>query len=206
MKETVAGLTPHHRLHGVITRLLLEAAVGDWEAIRAREPQVEDAVEANLTTPCPGNVGALLLAALAMAHASEWPAVERLTTKAESIGMVGYVRSHAPKWLRLAIVRGDRDEIGRILATIESQMLTVDRAELVAAFLDALTTLDDRDRIEAEAPTWVRPNAFVAPFAVRALGVARRDRALLGEAVDRFTAMGLDWHARETERLLDAVD
>jgi hypothetical protein len=198
LEGMVAGLTPHHRLHGVNSRLHLEAVVGDWEASRRRLPQVEDAVEANLATPCPGNVGSLLLAALAMAHAQEWLAVERLTTKAESIRMVGYVRSHAPKWLRLAIVRQDHGEIHRILETIEPRMLTVDRPEMVAAVLDALATLDDRDRIEEEAPTWVRPNAYVAPFAIRALGVARRDRALLGEAEDRFTAMGLDWHAQET--------
>jgi hypothetical protein len=45
----------------------------------------------------------------------------------------------------------------------------------------------------------------VAPFAVRALGIARRDPRLLADAVSRFVAMGLGWHAKETETLLDTV-
>jgi hypothetical protein len=205
LERTVAGLTAHHHVHGVLTRLLLDAAVGDWEAIRRREGQVEDAVEGNLGTPCPGNVGSILLAALGQAYGGDWPAVERLTAKAESIGMVGYGRSHAPKWLRLAIVRQDRGEISRILGSIEAGWMAIHAAELVAAVLDGLVALHDRERIEAEAPRWIRPNVYVAPFAVRALAIARRDSRLLAEAVDRFKAMGLEWHAGETTRRFEAA-
>jgi hypothetical protein len=89
------------------------------------------------------------------------------------MGMVGYGRVYSAKWLRLAIVREDGDEILRILGSIDPGWLTVARPELVAAFLDGLAALEDRDRIEAEAPRWLLPNAYVAPFAVRALGIAR---------------------------------
>ena len=206
LEQTVAGLTVHHRLHGLESGLILDAAMGHWEAIRRRMRQIEDTVEANLATPCPGNVGSILLAAVAMAHDRDWAAVERLTTKAESIGMVGYGRTHAAKWLRLAIVRDDHDEIRRVLGTIEPRWLSIDRAELVAALLDGFVALDDRGRIEAEAPGWIRPDVYVAPFAVRALGMARRDPGLLAEAADRFTAMGLGWHAQETVTLRAAID
>lgn len=38
--------------------------------------------------------------------------------------------------------------------------------------------------------------------ALRALGIAREDRALLEQAAVRFEAMDCDWHAGETRRLL----
>jgi hypothetical protein len=199
LEETVVGLTSHHRVHGLATRLLFDAAIGDWVEIRALVPRAEDAVEANLTTPCPLNVGMLLVAALSLAYGDDWLEVSRLTAKAESIGMVGYGRAHAPKWLRLAIVRRDREEMRRVVDSIDPSWLTPGAYERWAAFLDGLAALGDRERIETEAPQWVRPNAYVAPFAVRALGVVRHDKGLLAEAVGRFEAMGLEWHARETE-------
>jgi len=198
LEETVAGLTPHHRVHGLVTRLRLEVAVADWEAVRGLTQRVEDAVEANLATPCPANVGALLLAALGSVYGGDDAAATRLVARAEAVGMVGYGRIHAAKWLRLALARHDREEIRRIVDTVEPRWLTPDAWELWAALFDALAALGERDRIEADTPQWVRPDAYVAPFAVRALGVARNDRVLLTDAVTRFEAMGLEWHARET--------
>lgn len=205
LAETVAGLTPHHRVHGLVTRLRLEVAVADWEAVRGLTQRVEDAVEANLTTPCPANVGVLLLAALGMVYRGDDDAATHLIAKAEAIGMVGYGRTHAAKWIRLALAREDREEVRRIVDTVEPPWLTSDAWELWAALFDALAALGERDRIEAQAPEWVRPDAYVAPFAVRALGVARNDRTLLTDAVARFEAMGLEWHARETRLALDRI-
>ena len=71
-----------------------------------------------------------------------------------------------------------------------------------AALLDALVALGDRERIEAEAPQWLRPGTYVEPFALKALGVAREDEHLLHEAAARFGAMDLQWHAGETRTLL----
>jgi hypothetical protein len=74
--------------------------------------------------------------------------------------------------------------------------------EPASTFLDALAALGDRERIEAEAPNWLQPGTFAEPFALRALGIARTDRALLEQALERFEAMGLTWHAGRTRRLL----
>jgi hypothetical protein len=70
-----------------------------------------------------------------------------------------------------------------------------------AARLDAFVALGDRCRIEEEAPALLRPNSYLEPFALRALGVARQDAELLGQALARFDAMGLDWHAGQTRAL-----
>ena len=74
--------------------------------------------------------------------------------------------------------------------------------EPVPTFLDALAALGDRDRIEAEAPTWLQQGTLAEPFALRALGIARGDRASLEQALERFEAMGLTWHAEQTRHLL----
>jgi hypothetical protein len=62
--------------------------------------------------------------------------------------------------------------------------------------------LGDHERIEAEAPKWLQAGTFGEPFALRALGIARGDRALLMQALERFEAMGLSWHAEQTRHLL----
>jgi hypothetical protein len=205
LEETVAGLTPHHRVHGLAMRLRMEAAVGDWATVRALTPRLEDWVEANLVTPCPFNVGLLILAAAAARHGDDAEADLRLVAKAESIGMVGYGQFHASRWLRLALARGDLGEAWRIIDAVEAPYLTPGNWELWAALFDGLAALGDRDRIEREAPGWIRPDAYVAPFAAKALGVVRKDADLMADAVARFEAMGMDWFAAETRRMA-AVD
>jgi hypothetical protein len=59
----------------------------------------------------------------------------------------------------------------------------------------------DTERIEAEASPWLNRDMFVTPFAVRALAFARRDEALLNDAVARFERMGLARHAQQTRAL-----
>lgn len=203
LEDTVEGLTPHHRVHGLGMRMRLEAAVGDWETIRGLTQRMEDAVEANLATPCPFNVGLLLFAARAALEGEGDAGAARLVAKADSLGMVGYLRFHSARWLSLAMARRDRDETRRLVDAVEPSWLTPGAWELWAALFDGLALLGDRERIEAEASEWVRPDAYVAPFAVRALGIVRADPTLLADAVSRFEAMGLDWHAEETRGLLD---
>jgi len=187
-------------------RMSLESAVGNWGAIQSLTKQTEDAVEANLLTPCPFNVGVLLIAALGMVHGGDDGSAKRLVAKAEAIGMVGYHDLHAARWLNLAVARADHGEARRIMGSIASKWLTPAAWELWAAVFDALAMLKERDRIESDAPVWVRPDAYVAPFAVRALGIARRDAALLIDALARFEAMGLDWHAHQTHLALNGLD
>jgi hypothetical protein len=52
------------------------------------------------------------------------------------------------------------------------------------------------------APAILRPETYLEPFALRALGFARADHGLIEQAVERFEAMGLDWHAAETRKLV----
>jgi hypothetical protein len=202
LEQTVTGLTPHHRVHGIGTRMLLESAVGNFEAVRGWTLDAEDASDANRATPCPMNVGMLLIAALAHLYGGDGATAGRLMSRAESTAMIGYGRVHAPKWLRLAIARQDRVEIRRVLDSIHPSWLTPAAWERATAVLDGLAALDDRERIEALAPQWLEQQTYVAPFAQRALGIARRDRHLLADAVARFEEMGLEWHARETRTTL----
>ena len=64
--------------------------------------------------------------------------------------------------------------------------------------------LRDREGVEAEAPPLLRPGSYLEPFAMRALGIVREDDDLVEQATARFEAMGLDWHAAETRRLVAA--
>ena len=210
LEETVASLTPHHRVHGLAIRLTLENAVGDWEAVRDLTHRTTEAVEANLATPCPFNVALLLTLAAGWAVAGDQAECGRLIARAEGIGMVGYGRMHAPHRLVLGLARHDHDEIRRVVESLEPSWLTPTPLGLFgwllwANLFDALAELDDRDRIEAEAPQWLRPDAYVAPFAVRALGIARRDATLLADAVARFEMMGLERHAQTTRARLERL-
>ena len=205
LEETVAGLTPHHRLHGVAMRMRLESGMGNWAGIQSLTEGTEAAVEANLATPCPFNVGVLLISALGMVHRGDEGSATRLVAKAKSIGMIGYHDLHAARWLNLAIARKDHGGVRRTVDSIQPEWLTPVAWELWAALFDGLAMLEERDRIEAEGPVWLRPDAYVAPFAVRALGIARRDAALLADAVNRFAAMGLDWHAQQTRVALNQL-
>ena len=56
--------------------------------------------------------------------------------------------------------------------------------------------------IEQVAPAILRPETYLEPFALRALGFARADDGLIEQAVERFEEMGLGWHAAETRKLL----
>jgi len=116
--------------------------------------------------------------------------------------MVGYDMFHASRWMRLALARGDLAETRRIIDSLDVAYLSGGNWDLWAALMDGLLALGDHARIEAEAPAWVRPDAYVAPFAVRALAVARGDRQLLTEAAERFERMGMGWDAEQTRNLV----
>ena len=109
-----------------------------------------------------------------------------------------------PALLRLALVRDDLDEARRLLAANPGPYAWSD-VEYDAARLDALAAVGDRGQVEAEAPRLLRAGGYGEPFALRALGHVRDDRALVETAAERFTAMGLEWHARETRARLTEV-
>jgi hypothetical protein len=72
----------------------------------------------------------------------------------------------------------------------------------MAAHLDGLAALGARERIEDEARRALRPGTYLEPFALRALGIVRQDRALIERAADRFESFGLGWHAARTRDTL----
>jgi hypothetical protein len=73
---------------------------------------------------------------------------------------------------------------------------------IYGTYLDALVALGEHEWIERDAPALATPGTTIEPFGLRALGAARGDDALLANADERFRALGLDWHAAQTERLL----
>jgi class 3 adenylate cyclase len=200
--ETAAGLTPHHRLHAASWRILLSSATGRWDEVRALAAEAERVADANLAaaTPCVSNVSILLNCAAASALAGDEDEARRLESKAQGIGMDGgrwYQGWFEPPQIRLALARHDLGVVAELVPPDFDW-----EWEPVSTFLDALAALGDRERIEADAPKWLQRGTFGEPFALRALGIARGDQALLRQALERFEAMELSWHADQTRRLL----
>ena len=197
-----AGLTPHHRLHAACWQILLASVTGRWEEVRAHAAEAERVVDVNLAaaTPCVSTVSILLNCATASALAGEEDESRRLESKAQGIGMEGnrwYQGWFEPPQIRLALARNQPGVVAE-LAPHEMDW----EWEPASTFLDALAALGDRERIETEAPKWLQAGTFAEPFALRALGIARSDRPLLKQALERFEAMELSWHAEQTRRLL----
>ena len=197
----VEGLTAHHRVHGVHMRLRVETLAGRWDAVRPLTSTAERAVEANATTPCPANIYTLLCCALASAHAGDATETRRLERQADALKIEGYDEYELLR-LRLAIVRDDLAELQRLVDSLAPVTFAPYVLDGPATLLDALVALGDDTRIESEAPGWLMPGTYVEPFALRALGAASNDAQLLCEATTRFAAMGLEWHAAETQKLL----
>ena len=200
--EVASRLTAHHRLHGVAIRLEVETLAGGWETIVALKKQTEEAVEANLDTPCVRNVLSELLVSAACAYLGDQDESRRLEERAETIGYEEWELPNVPR-LRVALARGNLDAVERLLAKVahpegETWFGLVTRSTR----LDALAALRDARGAEAEAPAFLRGPPYLQPFALRALGVVREDESLLEEALARFQAMRLDWHAAETKKLL----
>jgi hypothetical protein len=199
-----AELTPHHRLHGVGYGLLVDVIDGRWRSIRELAQRTEEAVAANEATPCSMNAWSLLVCATAHVHAADLEEARRLEQIAD---VVAESRSGGASRIGLALARGDLGAVAEHLPAEppapggrppwDVYFLTVR--------LDALAALRDRERLEIEAPLLLRPGTYFEPFALRALGVVREDGELLEQAVARFEAMELGWHARQTRALLTAL-
>jgi hypothetical protein len=210
LDEMVQGLTPHHRLHGMHGRLLIEMIAGRWDDLQVLTPQAKRAVDANSAAPCPSNASCLLYCALANLHCGHEVEAARLEAEADLQILDPYRSFYSGPKLRLALARDDLSTVERLVDSVDfntragRRVAGVDRVRLddgAAAFLDALISLGARERIESEAPHWVSSQTYVQPFALRALGMARGDDRLLDEARSRFRAIGLDWRADETLNL-----
>ncbi len=156
-------------------------------------------VEANKATPCPANATSLLYCAAAHVGVSR-DEVQRLEAQADAHRLEGFESHHQMGDLRLALARSDSGALRRLVDSLDTRVFASIRRD-PAAYLDALLVLGEDERIEAEAPELARPGMYVEPFALRALGLVRRDSDAIRQAVARFEAMGLDRHAAETSEL-----
>ena len=202
VEEINRRLSPHHRLHGVGQSLVLEELLGDWGAASRLQPRVEDAVAANIATPCVLNERALLVCALARAYLGDEEEACRLEREAGAHRMTGYGPLQDAPRVQLALHRNDLAAVESLLGEPGVRRATTYYLSSMATHLDALAALGDRERVEAEAGRLLQPNTYLEPFALRALGVVREDASLIERAAGRFEAHGLDWHAVRTRALL----
>jgi hypothetical protein len=199
-------LTSHHRVHAVTSRIEADARAGEWEVVRVLASRAEALVDSNAATPCVLNARALLVCAVASAYVDDESEAERLEQKAVGFGIEGYGPIIGEPRARLALLRGDDNGVAAFLA----QPLAVAGHSwhflaAMATRLDALADRGERERVEEEGAPLVRAGTYLEPFALRALGRIRGDRALLESAAAHFDEMGAPWHAGQTRKLLEVA-
>jgi len=192
------GLTPHHRLHAAGARLCVETLTGRWEVARALSARTEAAVEANLATPCPMNIGSLFWCALAAEIIGDEPDSKRLEKEAYATGMEGYAFATDGPRIWLALARGNLEEARRLVEGLEPEPLKPWSGEIRCALFDVLAVLGERKRVEEDAPDWITRGGYPAPFALRTLGLVREDEGLVERGAQGFDDLGLAWHAQRT--------
>jgi class 3 adenylate cyclase len=202
--ELSQKLSPHHELHGLSLQLEVEELAGGWERVVELTARTERAVSANLNTPCSRNARSLLVCAVGSAVVGDEQRAADLERAAEELGMEGYEFALESPRLRLAILRGNLQHVGEALEVAGSHNLSFGLAWR-AAHMDALAALRDRRRVEDDAPPLLQAGTYIEPFALRALGIVREDEALVSQASDRLRGMGLDWHAEQTNALIEAA-
>jgi class 3 adenylate cyclase len=198
----VEPLSDHHRVHGIAVLLEVEEASGGWDRILELADRTEMAVEANLATPCIRNARSLFVTALAAAYAGHDEVAGRYERRAEEVATEGYDFVLAAPRTWLALLRGQLDRVDRLEPVDLARGQTWYALPAAAARLDALAALKERRLVERDAPPLLRAGTYLEPFALRALGTVRDDEVLLEQAVDRFDAMGLRWHAEQSRKLL----
>lgn len=196
VSNIVQDLTPHNRLHAAAYAVEIEELTADWDRIHELEARVERAVDENRYTPCVRNARSLLVCALAEAARDDDERAQRFVKLASTLGIQGHDRELTAPRLRMALLHGDMAEAYRLVDAYGRPTLRFmfDMAG-ATAWLDAAAALGLREVLEKEAPVLVQPGTCIEPFALRALGIVRRDRELVDRADARFAALGLRWHA-----------
>jgi class 3 adenylate cyclase/tetratricopeptide (TPR) repeat protein len=200
LTETVARLTPHHRVHAVGLSVGIAGDMGRWAHICELTPRAEATIDANLDTPCLLNQSSLLYCALAHEWAGDHVEARRLESKAEGFGLK-YDDAFDTVRIQLALARGDVDRVRTFVDRLYDES-SHDHWVHVAV-LNGLLGLGDHARIQKLAPACLKPGTYLEPFALRALGVARKNEEMIERAAARFDGMGLDWHADQTRKLID---
>jgi class 3 adenylate cyclase len=195
-----SSLSPHHRLHSVALGVEMEESLGAWNTLVACTGRVAEAVRANLATPCVRNSRSLLVCGLAHAIVGDDARARELERESESLSGQGYDFAFVGPRIRLALLREEIDEVRRLAEPVPRRS-RVFGASIIAARLDAFARLGDAAQVEQLAPPLLQAGMYTEPFALRALGVVRGDDELLARAHERFEALGLAWHAEQTEVL-----
>jgi hypothetical protein len=195
-------LTPHHEVHAIGNLLTLDEAAGCWDRLNERTERTERAIAANADTPCVFNPRSLLACAVACAALGLEDQARRLEAEASALGFEGYDYWLDPLRARLAMIRGDLDRVEALLDGSEKWSWKVfDYVNSVAARLDAFVAVGRAAEAAEDAERYALPGIYLEPFALRTLGVARTDSALVARAQERFQAMGLRWYAAQTRTL-----
>jgi class 3 adenylate cyclase len=200
--EATRPLSPHHRLHGAALFLLLQELLGNWKQALELEELIEARVAESAATPCVLSARSLYVCALANAHLENDDETERLEAKAEPLAMSGYGTVLDTPRLLLAIHRGDLTAVESLLGEPAVRASNWFYLSSMAAHLDGLAALRERERVEREATRALRPGTYLEPFAFRSLGLVREDDELVARAARLFEKFGLDWHAARTLALL----
>ena len=193
--EVTRRLSAHHRLHAAVNLVVKVAVAGGWAPVRGLAGPTESAVAANAGTPCALEDPALLWCALAYVHLGLDDEARRLEDVVTRLGKQGFMLRRGID-VQIAIARGDLDTVARIMDGWSRPGL--DDVESLVAWLDALVALERWADIEADVPALAIPGSYLEPFALRALGWARGDPAVVEQAIDRFETLGLDHHADRT--------
>jgi class 3 adenylate cyclase len=197
-----ARLTPHHEVHALGNLLTFDVAAGRWEQLYERMERTERTVAANADTPCAFNPFSVLACALSYAALGLDDEARRLEAEEEALGFEGYGMLLDPLRARLALIRGDLERVEALVGGSETWHWQIyNYVNGVAARLDALVALGRAEEAVQAAERHALPGTYLEPFALRALGIARGDPALVAQAKERFEAMGLDWHAAQTPGL-----
>ena len=197
------SLTSHDEVHGLALSSLLESVLGNWAELAELARRAEIASVANEDLPCQFNWRNLLVCALGLAHVGEESGARRLEELGRASAVVAGPPEREPALIRLALLRGDLDAAQCMLEALPptGDAFGLDAA---AARLDALVALGQSERVEAEAAPHLERESYTRPFALRALGLARRNFSLIEQSASRFEAMGLAWRAEETRALLSS--
>ena len=173
--EAAAGLTPHHRVHAAGWQLILASVTGRWDEVRAVAAEAEHVVDANLAaaTPCCLDVSILLNCATGRAQAGDEDEARRLEAKANGLGMEGgrcYQGWFEPPKIRLALARRETGQLAELAsADFDWEWEPVLRPSWTHS-PRSVTASESRRRYRSGCG----PGSFAEPFAVRALGIARR--------------------------------
>ncbi|OLD98231.1 MAG: hypothetical protein AUG91_09530 [Actinobacteria bacterium 13_1_20CM_4_69_9] len=198
LTEVVADLTPHHRLHGVANLIEIEELKGTWDAVLALEEATVAAVEANRYTPCVRNARSLLVCAIARELAGDRERSAELEARAAELASEGHGGAIATPRARLAIARGSLDVLEILSDEAWLRRQTWFALPSAALRLDVFAIIGSAADVEG---SFAPPGSYVEPFATRALGMTTGDDELLRRADERFRALGLVWHADQTEPL-----